>query len=444
MAGVGIERTVNHVRYLPDMGWQPVVVAPRNPGYRLVDPSSLASLPPTLDLHRAPSVEPAHVRAVARRLSEWLPRDVTNSGTAGRGIPIPDGASGRRPAGTSARVRQWLNEVWANAIPLLFFPDDEILWAISAAAVGWHVHRQQPVDAIYSSAPPASSHLAAALVHSFTGVPWVADFRDPWVGNTFAKELPAPYEWMRIELERHVVTAAARTVFATPGLHAAYADRYPGLARRFVTITNGYDRTELDRVPRPRRRTSRPFRLIYAGSVYGDRELVIFLDGVARLLTRRPQLADDLQVEFVGSLSEPNRRLLDERRPAFGAVVSHSPHVPRSVALEEIADADAGLLLLADGPGRSMFIGGKLFDYIGLDRPVLAVAPPGDARKVLSDLEWGVVADPTPEGVANGLEEILGYRTPRAHADDSDRFARRQLAADLAAVLREAAGFGTA
>lgn len=434
VAGTGVERTLKHVTYLPEHGWQPVVVAPANPAYRLIDPTSLARIPAGIEVHRAPLLEPAHARGVLRRL---LRRDRTAAPESGGAA----GTARAEAAGGSAGPRKLLNAAWARIIPALFFPDEQLLWAPSAALVGWRAHRRQPVELLYSSAPPFSTHLAAGLLKGLIGVPWVADFRDPWIGNSFARPLGAPHRRLQAILERWIVARADRSVFATGRLRDRYAERYPALADRFVVIPNGYDLADLAsaRAAAAQRADSGTFHLVYAGSLYGADELALFLDGVELVLARRPELADRLRVEFIGWFNAENTALAARRLPALDPVVRRVEFMPRGEALARVAAADAGLHLMADAAGRDLVVGSKLYEYIGLDKPVLAVTPPGEARRLLEQLDWGVVADPTPEGVATGLERIVEMPTSERQADPDRAFERRALTAELARLLDEVA-----
>jgi glycosyltransferase involved in cell wall biosynthesis len=431
VAGVGVERTLKHATYLPEMGWRPVVVGPANPGYRLVDWDSLDRIPAGTEVHRAYALEPAHLRTML----SWLWRSAT---PGNRRAAFPHLEAGKESGASSARggrLRQALNAGWAWLIPLTFFPDEQILWVPAAAAVAVAVHRTMPAHALYSSSPPISSHLATAVVKSVTGLPWIADFRDPWVGNAFNRQLPATYERLRESLERIIVRSADRSVFATESLRDVYAHRYPKMAERFVTITNGYDLSDVAITHRGTPQAAPPFRLVYTGTVYDARGLEIFLDGVERLVADKPVVRDELRIEFVGSLSPDTRRLVTERLPRLDPVVRYSGQVSRSEALIKAGAANAGLLLLASGPDRNLFVGVKLFDYLGLDLPVLALAPPGETRRILELLDWGVCADPTPEGVADGLARIMSAPPPNRLADPERRFERRGLTGRLAELL---------
>ncbi|HET7685938.1 MAG TPA: glycosyltransferase [Candidatus Limnocylindria bacterium] len=428
VGGVGVERTLKHVEHLPTHGWQPVVVAPANSGYRLVDPATEARIPPGTEVHRVRTVEPAHLRrAVGRLVGRGGSRPTAPATTAS-----PEAGTG----GLLGRVRDAANAAWGATIPLLFFPDEQVAWLPGAVAAGVAAHQAEPVDAIYSSSPPVSGHLAAGRIARRIGRPWIADFRDPWIGNAFARRLPAPHRAAQRRMERWIVEQADRVVLATAAIRDAFATRYPDREGRLVHLPNGYDLADLGGEPAAPRDDG-TFRLIYAGSVYGDRELGILLDGVELLLTRRPELRERLRIEFVGWMSEANLSLAARRLPALDPVVRHTGFVRRAEAIARQRGADAGLVLIAAGEGRDAVATGKLYEYLGLDLPVLAVVPPGEVRRILGELDWGVVADPTPRGVADGLARIMELPRPDRPADPERRYERAALTARLVELLDE-------
>jgi len=179
------------------------------------------------------------------------------------------------------------------------------------------------------------------------------------------------------------------------------------------------------------------FRLIYAGSIYGEQELELFLEGLRTVLRRRPEFQDSLRVEFVGWLSRHNQGIADQaiQSEDLTGILSFVGFRPRKEALRRIASADAGLLILANEPAKGVFVPAKLFDYLALDRQVLAAVPPGEVDELLHNLEWGVVVRPDPEAIAIGIEQIVDAPKPDRHADPDGRFDRRRLAAELAALL---------
>jgi glycosyltransferase involved in cell wall biosynthesis len=442
VGGVGIERSLKHVTYLPDAGWEPVVVAPSNAAYRIVDPTTLERVPAGTEIHRAPSLEPAHLRLLLRRLRGRAATSPEAAGGgagagAGTGTGTGTGTNGNLSLGT--RLRAMANAAWAKTVPLVMVPDEQLLWTVPAIVAGVRAHRREDVDAIYSSSPPASSHLAAAVIKSVIDRPWIADFRDPWMQNPFARQLSAMHGRLEATLERLVVERADAVVLATGVMREQYAARYPELADRFVHIPNGYDLDDLHRMATDVPITSEKdlYRIVYAGSLYGEPELRVLLDGVALLLERWPGLRSRLRIDLVGWLSATNQQIAARRLPELEPVVRTLGLRPRAEALGRQRAADACLVLMGPGDDRAVFGTTKLFEYLGLGLPVLAVVPPGEVRHVLAELDWGVVADPTPQGVADGIERLMAAPPRSAVADPERRYERRALTRRLAAILDE-------
>ena len=439
VGGVGVQRTLKHVTYLPQSGWEPVVLTALNPGVFPWDEELERRLPLDLVVERAFSPEPVKLR----RALGWTARRL--SGRWGRGAPGGDGSAGAAgPKHSVESSSPWAGRVlglWGAAIRLAFFPDEEVGWVPFAIRRGLEINRRAPVDAIYSSSGPVSCHLVAAMVAHRTGLPWIADFRDPWIGNAFAAPLPAVHARLQRRIERRIVHLADRSVFSTSGLVEAYAARYPGVASRFLVIPNGYDRNDfpaLDATPAHRRPDGR-FRLVYGGSVYGEQELEIFLAGLERLVARRPEIRDRLEVEFVGWLNLRNHAIAARysEPDRLGSMLRLTGFLPHSEAVARFLGADALLQLIADGPNRAHIQGGKLMEYIGLDRPILAVVPEGHARQILRELNWGIAVDPTSEAVAEGVERLLATPPPQGRADPDGRYDRVNLARRLAGLLDE-------
>jgi len=436
LGGVSVPRMTAFVRHLPESGWRPTVIAPRGAAYTLQDPAGVASLPPDLEVIRALSPEPHAIR----RGVEPLLRPLANA----RVRLMPKGALEASEDQASSVVSGSYGGRLSRLRRRIFFPDDQIGWVPFASAAGIaHARRRRP-DVIYSTAFPISGHLVAGAIHRATGIPWVAEFRDPWVDNPIAPPLRGTQRTLQRRIERGIVNRAARTVLVTPGLAAMFAARYPGHADRMRIIMNGYDPTELGSV-RPDVAQSDDFiRLVYTGTLDRPREAAAFLGGIERFAAGRPEVHARLRVELIGQRSPEFESVARPfgAKDRLGEVLSFTDFMPRSEALSQVAGATAALVMMGAGPGMGLFVSGKLFDYIGLDRPVFAMVPPGDVRSVLEGLDWGIIADPEPASVANGFERLWSGTYRRGRADPDGRFDRRNLTRDLAAVLDEAADAG--
>jgi len=431
VGGISMSRNVRNVQYLPEHGWRPVVLTPRNASYHLKDPSTLAMIPDDTRVIRTRSLEAAHIRpfvvgllgALGRSLSRVRSESRRNAGDQARGTTAEPSATPASPSGRLERIRY-----------RLFFPDDQIGWIPFALIAAIRAHRSTPFDAIYSTSSPISAHIVAGLLKRWTGLPWIAEFRDPWLGNTLAPSLPWLHRRLQVKIERWIVGSADRVVGLSEGITDLYRTRYPA-APAMVTITSGYDRSEAKSKHAPRIGDDR-FRIVYTGTLDRPEELEIFLQGVGALVERRPELRDKLDLSFYGFVSEPCQAIADRYMagPLLGVMSLHG-FVPRHEALAALHAADAALILLGAGPGMGMFIGGKLFDYIGQNVQILAMLPQGDSRRILENLDWGVRCDPDPADVERAIEHLLTLPPPDRPADPDGRYDRAVLAGSLARSL---------
>lgn len=442
IGGVSMSRNLRHAQYLPRYGWTPVVLTPSNGAYELQDPQALEAVPAGLRVIRARSLEAGHLQPLVaglRRLLRSRPGR-SNVGDSSRPGSRPGRSSTPDAPGDSVRSRGVPR--LGRLRELLFFPDDQIGWLPFALRAAVRSRRLTRFDAVFSTSSPITSHLIAGLFARLTGTPWVAEFRDPWRGNALATRLPWFHRRLQAKMERWIFRSADRIVCVTPSLTRLYRRRYP--ASRIVTITNGYDRSEIP--ARARERAGQPrFKIVYTGTLDRPSELEVFLRGVAALLARRPDLCDRLEVAFYGQVAGGCQAVADRlmRGVQLEGLIHFFGFVPRRVALRALADADAALVLLGSGPGMGLFIGGKLYDYLGQSKQILAVIPPGDARDLLDGLAWGVIANPDAEEISRAIERLLMLPMPRGPADPARKYDREVLAGRLADTLAEAVADST-
>jgi glycosyltransferase involved in cell wall biosynthesis len=430
VGGVSMSRNVRNVQHLPHHGWVPIVLTPSRVAGGLGDPGALGLVPEGADVIRTKIIEAGHLRVIALRLRDLAgsPRRIH----VGRRHPVSTGAA--EALGSAIEVPGGTRPIGLGHLrPLLFFPDDQVGWLPFALVAAIRRHRRTPFDAVYSTSSPVTAHLVAGMVKRLTGIPWVVELRDPWMGNALAARLPWPHRRLQFKLERWIVGSADRVVCVSPSMTRLYQRRYPWAT--VVTIPNGYDQSET-LTPSAQAAGSQRFRIVYTGTLDRPAELQIFLEGLDALVVRRPDLHDTIEVAFYGWVSDACRAIADTYVAGrLGSILRFEGFVPRSVALRVVADADAALILLGAGPGMDLFVGGKLYDYLGQNRQILAMLPDGDARDLLDGLGWGVVASPDPAQVANAIERLLSLPTPVGRPDPDGMYDRAVLAGRLADIL---------
>lgn len=369
-------------RYLTEAGWSlQVLTAELVPG-RPTDDTLLGQVE-GIPVTRLPA---RHVAAAIARLMKplrfarpLLAGTVTAGASAGAGVQ-----GGQRPL--SSRLSRGLA-----------VPDDAVYWSRRVPAVAKRLHREHGFSAILASGPPYSALVAAVRTGRSLGLPVVVDLRDPWVGNLHAA-WPTPWHQRRFAaLEREVMEAAAG-VTAVSDVIAEECIRMG--ASGAIVIPNGFDPADM---PAWSPDESAPLRIAFLGQFsprLSDPSDFFFAFAQAREADSRLQHA---RVDVLGAES-PWAREASERAGVADAVTFHG-FKPYAEALSTVSKADAGLLILPDGPGSEGVYSGKLFDYLGIGVPVLLYGPRnGAAGKLVAEANAGLAV---PFGDVDEMERTL-------------------------------------
>jgi glycosyltransferase involved in cell wall biosynthesis len=355
--GPGVQRPAKFAKYLPDFGWQPVVVTATPDSYPVLDSTLAAGVASDTPIYRVRS------------------RDVNRL----------------RPA----FERRGLGKLVSAANTALMLPDALLIWACAArTAVEQAMARHQPA-AIYSSSPPASTHRLALWAHRRYGVPWIADFRDPWSQNELYPYFPG-YRAVNRRQEREVLLAADRIVTVSPPLVEMFQRLSGRQASDVVLVENGYDEEDVVTLPPPH--TSR-FTITYTGEFSRLRRPDAFVTAVDNLLFGGRIPAAELRVLFAG---RETAKYVPDRAP-FEQIgyLSHDQ-------LNDLRrDSDLLLLIHNDSPGARGNYGGKLYEYLASNRPTLAITGPDNvAAQLIERARAGAAARHDPAEIAGIL---LGY-----------------------------------
>jgi hypothetical protein len=253
------------------------------------------------------------------------------------------------------------------------FIDAHAVWCPSAWNGCRRLIRRRRPDAILTSGPPHSVHLIGSLLSKHYNLPWIADFRDPWWTGALSIN-NGPDKWARY-WERTVFHRASVVIGNAPRATDVLRASFPKLAHKFVTITNGFDRAEhyagapTDGVDH----SSMP-SIVHSGAIYYGRDPKPFFSALRLYHDSLAPDAPPLHAFFYG-LHEPAVGIESElNRLRLGAVVSMCGQVPQLEALKAVKAAT--LLLLLDTPGRQIGVPAKLYEYMGAERPILALAEP--------------------------------------------------------------------
>ena len=422
--GPGVQRTLKTVKYLREFGWDPVVLTVRDADWPARDESLLDEIPADVPVVRTAIPEPY---GVYRRLT----------GKA-RGQAV-DVEANRRPG-----EKEPLGERFAAWVRgLLFVPDARMGWLLTGTGPGVRAARGHRVHVVSSSSPPYTCALLGRRIARRVGVPWVPEFRDPWSGFLTAPDRPALSAALERRLERGVYRDADRLVVAWPGIARDFAEKYgPDDRDRVRLVENGYDPEDLEGIaPRVNDR----FTLVYTGSMYGVRNPDTLLRAAARLAEEGRIDPSRVRLRFVGRFGAEVRDMF--ARPGVAAMVETRPYVPHAESVAEILGAHALLLVVDDYPGSEEIVPGKVFEYIGAKRPLLALAPEGRVAELVRSTGAGTVCgqhdvEACASALARLYEEWAATGTTAFPGDAAAvaRLSRRERTRDLARVFDEVTG----
>jgi glycosyltransferase involved in cell wall biosynthesis len=389
---VAVKRLVGYARELPAFGWRTLVLTRDWRGVDEADPSWGLSWEPGRErdsactIHRVPQT-PAPPRASVRRTGARHPR-------------------ARLAAHAPAVVRKAVAKT-ERLGRMLFgdYPDEFVPWVRPAVEAGVRLARRERVDVIMSYCPPESNHLVARRLARRLRVPWVPFFADMYGFLDAPLPVYSAERMLRTAWHRWCLAPAAACAAVSPAMVEYLARSYGKPAGLVLT---GIDP---DDFPQPADRPpSNRDRLVvsHVGSVYpGDQRPDIFVDGLDRLLTERPEVASRLEVRFVGSKCDDHLRALVAGRPA-ARVCRIEPKVDSSTAASLVRASDALLAFTCtmhrDRHG-TMSYPTKIFEAFGAGRPVLSVPADGDWVDELLARTGGGTSASDAAGVAKQLDD---------------------------------------
>lgn len=391
----GIQRTLKFSQYLPQHGWQPLVLSASPRAYANSGDDQLAEIPQEAIVHRAFALDTSRHLSVHGRYAGWMA-----------------------------------------------LPDRWVTWCLGAIPAGLSMIRRYKPQVIWTTYPIASAKLIGLALHKLTGLPWIADLRDPMTDVDYPADplTRRIYRWIEEKTVRHCTLA----VCTTPGAIVTYTKRFPDIpASRFALIENGYDEENFATAAALQQPvvpvSERPFTLIHSGIIYpSERDPVPFFEALAELKGSGVVTAQRLRIVLRATAHDDYLVPLIDRH-GIGDIVSLAPHIAYRDALAEMLGADGLLVLQATNCNHQ--IPAKLYEYLRARRPVLALTDAtGDTAAALRHAGIDTIGPLDDRaGIATALLRFLELaeagRAPLASDEAVAANSRRARTAELARLL---------
>ncbi|MGE5693436.1 MAG: glycosyltransferase [Candidatus Zixiibacteriota bacterium] len=320
----GVQRPLGLAKYLHRQGWRVYVLTVKPISYWETDPSLLEDFPKEISIFRAGSLDPARLSYLMGRRKR-LERSF-------------------QPASNTL--------LWDSKLGSVPF-----LWA-----KGCRLIEKFSISAVWTTSPPPSIHLAGCWLKRTNDVKWFADFRDPW-------EVEAPEEnsnrWQKRKKKLQRLLAAADGVTAVNEGLKDFLVSFTG-ADKVTTVYNGFDPEIVYSNAGP---PAKVFTLAYGGTLSPSTDPHAFPAALSRWKKERKR---NFRLILIGRIFGLP---IGKRLAELGLIenVEIAGYLPHRAALEKLAGANLLLLFLSEEEKYRLTVPAKLFEYIGLGRPVLAV-----------------------------------------------------------------------
>lgn len=391
----GIQRTLSMARYLRENGWEPVVLSISPKAYEVVSDDQLKDIPEGVIVKRAFGRDTARFFSIA----------------------------GRYPG-------------------FLALPDRWISWFPAGLLAGLKLIRREKPDVIWSTYPIATTQLIGLALARFSGLPWVADFRDSMTEDHYPvdKSRWKIYRW----IEQKTIDRADKVVFTAPGALRMYRERYPDCDKsKLQVIPNGFDeeifQAAEQKVQNKVKTEASPLRLLHSGVLYpSERDPTQFFDALGELKANGDIDTKSLNIVLRATghdaLYQP---MLKERN--IEDIVFLASGVDYETALSEMMNVDGLLLFQASNCNHQ--IPAKLYEYFRTGKPLLALTDEqGDTAQTIRDAGVETIV-PLDNTIAikdailrfiNDLDFRVAVSVSRESADD---YSRRSLVKVYSEIL---------
>ena len=285
---------------------------------------------------------------------------------------------------------------------LLYIPDRQIAWAASTSFAAFNLHRSEQFDVILTTSPSESAHIVGWAVKKWKKIPWVADMRDGWMYEPFLEVRKNRGGRQRLEfaLEKFLLARADSVTTVTQPLMNDLTGRLEVPEHKAFLVPNGFDEEEYklseETIALARRKFDNidgKMLIVHMGRLSEarkDRDISPLFQALRRFKTLAPDLAQKLSIYFVGSADCPEVGLVEQME--LKDVVHFYPMVSKSDAIAMIKVADA--LLLITSESQKSIATSKVFDYMAVGKPVLALAKGNAAAHIVKQTGIGVTVSP--------------------------------------------------
>ena len=407
--GAGVQRWLKFAKYLPEFGWQPVIltVDPEYASYPQRDQSLLAEVDPNCLVYTTKSFELYNLYKLISGKKE---------------VPY-GGFANESKEGLLQKLSKFLR---GNFL----LPDPRKGWNKYALKKAVELISQFNIDTVVTTSPPHSTQLIGLKLKQKFNIRWIADLRDPWTDIYYYNQFKhtALARLTDRNFERKVVENADILITVSEDVKRIFAEKSKlRIAAKTVVIPNGFDEDDfrISAVPTETRKI-----ITYTGTISEAYDIDCFL---AALCSLDEDLKSQLLIRFVGKVPP----LVEQKFRATSLEIELVGYVDHSKSIEYLLRSDLLLLVIPKVKNNLGILTGKFFEYLASQKPILAIGPTdGDLAKIIQETNCGNLFDyGDSEGMLRFLEKNLNKRGSQSNGEKAGQYSRKQLTSKIVQLL---------
>ena len=365
--GPGVQRVLKFCKYLNKFGWEPIVLTVKDGDFPAKD-YSLNEEAKTTKVYYAKSIS-------FHRFYNWI---------AGRKTTPTHHLSSSNKDSIIVKLFRWIRNN-------LIVPDGRIGWYPNAVKIGSSIINSNDIRVIFSSAPPYTVHLIAMKLSKNHSIPWVADFRDPWVDRFYN------YENKRLWLTKLVDSSLEKRVINNASALTTVSKTISGYYEKpFFVIPNGYDEEDFTSVNEKEKNI---IVISYIGTMTKSQNPSMFFQSINELNLNQ----EKYRIDLIGNIHPDIKSYIQNNK--YDNFIKIKTYVPHKDAIRKMCVSDFLLLAIPNTKKNMGIVTGKLFEYIRSMRKIIMIGPPNsDAAKIIAQTNSGICFDYTEK---NKIKHLL-------------------------------------
>ena len=395
----GVQRTLKFVKYLPDFGWNPIVLTTDCQNYYAYDETLMKDIPEDTIIYKAPeSKKKSKIKSKPKKFPNYFVQ----------------------------KFGRYFLQIFKQ-------PDSKIHWKKYALKEAEKIIKEHDIKIIFATAPPFTDFLIGKELSIKYDIPLVVDYRDSWVDNPFHFFPTLWHKNYNIELEKSILTMSERAFVTTRYAKELLLKRYRFLSHDDVVIlTHGYDPEDF--VSYPKSSDTGKLVFTHSGLFQDDRTPKYFLKAMHLFLKENENLRSKIEIRFIGLMRQSHIRLI--KRYKLNDVCLLAGYVSHKEAVNHLLESNILWMTVND----TIRTPGKLYEYIGALKPILYIGPKGQMSSIVSETKAGFICETKKvKEIKNIIKEIYSLweksDLPTPDKTNSELYNRKNITGQLARYL---------